>query len=94
MMLKVIDVLLKNLNGYFLMVEGGWIDYVLYGINVKCVFEDMVVFDEVICVVLLKVDLVNMLIVVMVDYDYMMMINGYLKCGNLIFDISCNYCDG
>ncbi|MGC3024508.1 alkaline phosphatase [Burkholderia sp. DN3021] len=91
---KAIDVLSKNSNGYFLMVEGGRIDHALHGTNAKRALEDTVAFDEAIRVALSKVDLSNTLIVVTADHDHTMTINGYSKRGNPILDISRNYRDG
>ncbi|HHT8871457.1 TPA: alkaline phosphatase, partial [Burkholderia cenocepacia] len=91
---KAIDVLSKNSNGYFLMVEGGRIDHALHGTNAKRALEDTAAFDEAIRVALSKVDLANTLIVVTADHDHTMTINGYSKRGNPILDISRNYRDG
>ncbi|RQS19358.1 alkaline phosphatase [Burkholderia sp. Bp8998] len=91
---KAIDVLSKNGNGYFLMVEGGRIDHALHGTNAKRALEDTAAFDEAIRVALSKVDLSNTLIVVTADHDHTMTINGYSKRGNPILDISRNYRDG
>ena len=91
---KAIDVLSKNSNGYFLMVEGGRIDHALHGTNAKRALEDTAAFDEAIRVALSKVDLSNTLIVVTADHDHTMTINGYSKRGNPILDISRNYRDG
>ncbi|WP_322025756.1 alkaline phosphatase [Burkholderia sp. BCC1977] len=91
---KAIDVLSKNGNGYFLMVEGGRIDHALHGTNAKRALEDTAAFDEAIRVALSKVDLSNTLIVVTADHDHTMTINGYSKRGNPILDIGRNYRDG
>ncbi|AOK28072.1 MULTISPECIES: alkaline phosphatase [Burkholderia] len=91
---KAIDVLSRNPNGYFLMVEGGRIDHALHGTNAKRALEDTVAFDEAIRTALSKVDLSNTLIVVTADHDHTMTINGYSKRGNPILDISRNYRDG
>lgn len=91
---KAIDVLSKNSNGYFLMVEGGRIDHALHGTNAKRALEDTAALDEAIRVALSKVDLSNTLIVVTADHDHTMTINGYSKRGNPILDISRNYRDG
>ncbi|CAK1288023.1 alkaline phosphatase [Burkholderia pseudomallei] len=91
---KAIDVLRKNPNGYFLMVEGGRIDHALHGTNAKRALEDTVAFDEAIRTALAKVDLSDTLIVVTADHDHTMTINGYSKRGNPVLDISRNYRDG
>ncbi|WP_431825150.1 alkaline phosphatase [Burkholderia sp. F1] len=91
---KAIDLLSKNANGYFLMVEGGRIDHALHGTNAKRALEDTAAFDDAIRVALSKVDLSNTLIVVTADHDHTMTINGYSKRGNPILDISRSYRDG
>ncbi len=94
MTVKAIDVLSKNPNGYFLMVEGGRIDHALHGTNAKRVMEDTIAFDDAIKAALGKVDLSNTLVVFTADHDHTMTINGYSKRGNPILDISRNYKDG
>ena len=94
MTVKAIEVLSKNGNGYFLMVEGGRIDHALHGTNAKRVMEDTIAFDEAIKAALAKVDLNNTLLVFTADHDHTMAINGYSKRGNPILDISRNYKDG
>jgi len=91
---KAIEVLSKNANGYFLMVEGGRIDHALHGTNAKRVMEDTVAFDEAIQRALDKVDLSNTLIVVTADHDHTMVINGYARKGNPILDIVRDYKTG
>ncbi len=88
---KAIDVLSKNGNGYFLMVEGGRIDHALHNTNAKRALEDTVAFDQAIAATLAKVDLNNTLIVVTADHDHTLVINGYAKLGNPILDIVRDY---
>lgn len=91
---KSIDILSRDPDGYFLMVEGGRIDHALHGTNAKRVMEDTIAFDDAIKTALAKVDLNNTLIVVTADHDHTMVINGYAKKGNPILDISRSYRDG
>ena len=91
---KAIDVLSRNGNGYFLMVEGGRIDHALHGTNAKRALEDTIAFDDAIKAALAKVDLKNTLVVVTADHDHTMTINGYSKRGNPILDVARNYNDG
>lgn len=79
---KSIDILSKNPNGYFLMVEGGRIDHALHGNNAKRALADTIAFDEAIKAALDKVDLNNTLIVVTADHDHTMAFNGYSPLGN------------
>ncbi|HHQ4754755.1 TPA: alkaline phosphatase, partial [Aeromonas veronii] len=54
---KAIDLLSKNSQGYFLMVEGGRIDHALHGTNAKRSLTDAVALDEAVKTALGKVDL-------------------------------------
>ncbi|MBI3479668.1 MAG: alkaline phosphatase [Nitrosomonadales bacterium] len=90
---KAIDILAQNPNGYFLMVEGGRIDHALHGTNAKRVMEDTIAFDNAVQAALDKVretdpELEHTLIVVTADHDHTMTLNGYVKRGNPILDIS------
>lgn len=88
-LVELIWVVIVNLfcyqEGYVLMVEGVCIDYVNYSGNVYCVLSDIVVFFDVVCVVVDVMFDQDILIIVIVDYLYMLNFVGYLVCGNLIF---------
>nr|WP_315227674.1 alkaline phosphatase [uncultured Limnohabitans sp.] len=88
---KSIDILSKNANGYFLMVEGGRIDHALHGTNAARALADTIAFDDAIKVALDKVDLKNTLIVVTADHDHVMAFNGYSHLGNNILGKTTNY---
>lgn len=94
MTLKAVDVLSKNPNGYFLMVEGGRIDHALHGTNAKRALVDTIAFDDAVKAVLAKVDLNNTLVIVTADHDHTMAFNGYPKKGNPMLDILRSYTDG
>jgi alkaline phosphatase len=79
---KAIDILSKNSNGYFLMVEGGRIDHALHGNNAKRALTDTIALDDAIKAALAKVDLANTLIVVTADHDHTLAFNGYSPIGN------------
>ena len=79
---KAIDILSKNPNGYFLMVEGGRIDHALHGTNAKRALADTISFDDAIKAALGKVDLTNTLVVVTADHDHTLAFNGYSHLGN------------
>nr|WP_296336225.1 alkaline phosphatase [uncultured Acidovorax sp.] len=79
---KAIDILAKNPNGYFLMVEGGRIDHALHGTNAKRALADTIAFDDAIKAALGKVDLSNTLVVVTADHDHTIAFNGYSHLGN------------
>ncbi|MGY4028366.1 alkaline phosphatase [Aeromonas rivuli] len=84
---KAIDLLAKNSQGYFLMVEGGRIDHALHGTNAKRALTDAVALDEAVKTALGKVDLNDTLIVVTADHDHTMTINGYAAKGNPVLDL-------
>ena len=88
---KAIDILSKNGNGYFLMVEGGRIDHALHGTNAYRALTDTIAFDDAIKVALDNVDLSNTLIVVTADHDHTMAFNGYPSLGNPILGKADNY---
>lgn len=89
-----IDILSRNENGYFLMVEGGRIDHALHGTNAKRALEDTLAFDDAIAAALEKVDLENTLIIVTADHDHVMAFNGYSKIGNPILGLMRDYVSG
>ncbi len=96
MTVKAMDMLSKNPNGYFLMVEGGRIDHALHGTNAKRALVDTIAFDDAIKAALDKAkvldpELKNTLIVVTADHDHTLTINGYAKRGNPILDINRDY---
>jgi alkaline phosphatase len=76
---KAIDILSKNSNGYFLMVEGGRIDHALHGTNAKRALIDTIAFDDAIKVAIAKVDLRNTLIIATADHDHTLVMNGYAQ---------------
>ena len=89
-----IEVLSRNENGYFLMVEGGRIDHALHGTNAKRALEDTLAFDAAIKAAVDTVDLSNTLIIVTADHDHVMAFNGYSKIGNPILGLMRDYVTG
>ncbi len=81
---KAMDVLAKNKQGYFLMVEGGRIDHARHETTAKKALQDTVAFDGAIKAAIAKAkltdpDLKNTLIVVTADHDHTLVLNGYAK---------------
>ncbi len=89
-----IDILSRNQDGYFLMVEGGRIDHALHGTNAKRALEDTLAFDEAIATAVSKVNLDDTLIVVTADHDHVMAFNGYSKIGNPVLGLLKEYRSG
>ncbi len=81
---KAIDILSKNTNGYFLMVEGGRIDHALHETNAGRALAETIAFDDAIKIALGKVDLANTLVIVTADHDHTLAFNGYASKGNPI----------
>ncbi len=84
MTLKALQVVQKNPNGYFLMVEGGRIDHALHETTAAKALQDTVAFDNAIKAALAEVKktdptLKNTLIVVTADHDHTLVLNGYAK---------------
>jgi len=89
---KSIELLSKNPNGFFLMVEGGKIDHALHDSNVKNALVETVEFDAAVQTAIDRMraidpGLENTLIVVTADHDHTIVMNGTPKRGNPILDI-------
>ena len=81
---KAMDVMAKNKNGYFLMVEGGRIDHALHETTARKALQDTVAFDDAVRTAIEKArktdpELKNTLIVVTADHDHTLLLNGYAK---------------
>ena len=99
MALKAIELLSKDPDGFFLMVEGGKIDHALHDTNARNALADTVAFDEAIQAAIDRMrsidpGLENTLIVVTADHDHTMVLNGYPKRGNPVLDIVRGYANG
>jgi alkaline phosphatase len=96
---KSIELLSKNPNGFFLMVEGGKIDHALHDSNAKNALEEVVDFDNAVQATLERMrridpGLEHTLIVVTADHDHTMVMNGYPKRGNPVLGIVRDYATG
>ena len=99
MTVKSLDILSKNTNGFFLMVEGGRIDHALHETNAARALDETIAFDDAIKAAIDKVKtfdptLANTLIVVTADHDHTMAFNGYGKRGDSPLGLSNSYVDG
>ena len=74
---KAIDILAKNPEGYFLMVEGGRIDHGSHANNAYRTLTDAVAMDKALKAVMAKVNLDDTLVIVTADHDHTMIITGY-----------------
>ncbi len=99
MALKAIELLSKDPDGFFLMVEGGKIDHALHDTNAKNALADTVAFDEAIQAALERMRVIdpgleNTLIVITADHDHTMVLSGYPKRGSKVLDIVHDYASG
>jgi len=81
---KAIDILKKNQNGYFLMVEGGRIDHASHAGNAYRTFKDAVALSDAVREAASKVNMNDTLIIVTADHSHTLTIGGYPKRGNPI----------
>ncbi|MFD0912999.1 alkaline phosphatase [Methylophilus luteus] len=81
---KAIDILKKNQNGYFLMVEAGRIDHASHAGNAYRTFKDAVALSDAVREAASKVNLNETLIIVTADHSHTLTIGGYPKRGNPI----------
>jgi alkaline phosphatase len=89
---KSIELLSKNPQGFFLMVEGGKIDHALHDSNAKNALAEVADFDNAVQAAVERMrsidpGLEHTLIVVTADHDHTMVMNGYPKRGNPVLDI-------
>jgi len=84
---KSIDLLSKNRNGYFLMVEGGRIDHGHHDGNAYRALSETVELSNAVRTALAKVDLDETLIVVTADHSHTFFIQGYPLRGNNILGL-------
>lgn len=81
-----VDMLSKNRNGYFLMVEGGRIDHAHHAGNAYRALTDTIAFSDAIRAVAAKVSS-DTLIVVTADHSHVFTIAGYPVRGNPILGL-------
>ena len=84
---KAIDILARNPQGFFLMVEGGRIDHAHHEGNAFRALSDAVAFNDAIKAALEKVSTDDTLIVVTADHSHAFTINGYPKRDNPLMGI-------
>lgn len=81
---KAVQILNRNEDGYFLMVEGGRIDHAHHAGNAYRALTDTIAFSEAIQNVLDMVDLNETLVVVTADHSHVFTMAGYSVRGNNI----------
>ncbi len=84
MTLKAIDILSKNDNGFFLMVESGRIDHAHHATNPYRALNEVIEFDRAVKTAFENTDPNNTLIIVTADHSHVFTIAGYPTRGNPI----------
>ncbi|XP_052748934.1 alkaline phosphatase isoform X2 [Galleria mellonella] len=85
MVVAAINVLKKNENGYFLMVEGGNIDMAHHRGRAKVAIEEAAAMEEAVKVAVDMTDEEDTLLIVTSDHTHTLNINGYPDRGSNIF---------
>ena len=79
-----LDVLSRDDDGFFLMVEAGRIDHGHHAGNARRALDDTIALSDAVRAAVEKVDLNDTLIVVTADHSHTLTISGYPKRGNPI----------
>ena len=79
-----IDVLSRDGDGFFLMVEAGRIDHGHHAGNARRALDDTIALSDAVRTAVEKVDLAETLIVVTADHSHTLTLSGYPKRGNPI----------
>ncbi|MBD8527606.1 alkaline phosphatase [Pseudomarimonas arenosa] len=79
---KAIDILQKNPNGYFLMVEGGRVDHAHHAGNAYRALTDTIALAKAVQTAVDKTSANDTLIIVSADHSHVMTIAGYADRGN------------
>ncbi len=85
---KAIDILSKNDDGYFLLVEGGRTDHAHHAGNAHRALADGVAMADAVEVAMRKTNKEDTLIVVTADHSHTFVIQGYAHRGNPILGLS------
>jgi alkaline phosphatase len=85
---KAIDILKKNRNGYFLMVEGGRIDHAHHAGNAYRALTDTQQLAAAVQAAVKKINLKDTLVIVTADHSHVFTIGGYPVRGNPILGLA------
>ncbi|MDD5462189.1 MAG: alkaline phosphatase [Methylococcales bacterium] len=85
---KAIDILKKNKNGYFLMVEGGRIDHAHHSGNAYRALTDTQQLAAAVQAAMEKTNTKETLIIVTADHSHVFTIGGYPQRGNPILGLT------
>ncbi len=84
---KALDILKRDKDGFFLMVEAGRIDHAHHAGNAARALHETIAFADAVNVALERVDLSETLIIVTADHSHVFTIAGYPTRGNPILGI-------
>lgn len=88
MTLKAIEILKREENGFFLLVESGRIDHGHHGTQARFAVDELIEFNRAIQAALEQVDLEDTLVIVTADHSHVFTYAGYPHRGNNIFGLS------
>lgn len=88
MTVKAIEILRRDENGFFLMVESGRIDHGHHGTQARFAVDELIEFNKAISTALEMVDLEETLVIVTADHSHVFTYAGYPHRGNDIFGLS------
>lgn len=88
MTVKAIEILRKNRNGYFLLVEGGRIDHGHHASSALFAMNEMVAFDDAIEAAVNMTSEEDTLIVTTADHSHVFTMGGYSERGNDILGLA------
>ncbi|CAL4117468.1 unnamed protein product, partial [Meganyctiphanes norvegica] len=83
-----INMLSKNQDGYFLMIEGGRIDHALHITEPKRAMEEILSLEDAVQTAMSLINDKETLLIVTADHSHVMTINGYPLRGNDILGIA------
>lgn len=84
MAMTAINILKKNPNGYFLLIEGGRIDHAHHNNSAKKALEEIASFDDTVRAVDSRVSEKDTLLIVTADHSHVFFVAGYASRGNNI----------
>jgi len=85
---KAIEILSRDEDGFFLLVEGGRIDHAHHGVNAHRALTDAIAFAEAVDAARAAADPEETLIIVTADHSHTMTIAGYPSRGNPILGLA------
>uniref|UniRef100_UPI00358EF87B alkaline phosphatase-like isoform X1 n=1 Tax=Myxine glutinosa TaxID=7769 RepID=UPI00358EF87B len=88
MVKKALEILKKNTNGYFMLVEGGRIDHGHHDGCAHKALTEAVAFDDVVGTITNMVNKDDTLLVVTADHSHTFSLGGYALRGNPIFEFA------